>query len=46
MKKKPTLIFIVVVAAICVVLSAVYTKWVWESNLPEWLKFWLLMPNK
>ena len=45
-KKNLTLIFILVAGTICIVSSVLYTKWVWESSLPEWLKLWLLMPNK
>jgi hypothetical protein len=36
-----TVVFIAIVA-----LGMVMTKWIAESDMPEWLKFWLLLGGK
>ena len=40
------LIFAIAVAVVFALLSMWWTKTIYESSLPEWLKLWLLMPNK
>ena len=40
-------IFIIILAVVIVcILSLLITKAIWNSNLPDWLKFWLLIGSK
>lgn len=42
MKDNIGCIVYIIVVVVAIVLCVLYTKWIWESNLPMWAKWFFL----